>query len=141
MLILSDLGAGQILNSYFKKIEPAGGNNLLAKLFVNDVVPTDTDTAASYTEATGGGYEPKTLAVADCTVSNVDGIMQAEYPQQSFIFTGPLTTNSTVYGVYVVDADGVLICAERLATPYEPMNAGDTIGVTPKFRLSKGAAT
>ena len=141
MMVLMDSGATQIANSYFKKVNPTAGNNLTLKLFVNDVTPADTDTVATYTEAVGGGYVSATLISTSFTTSTVAGIVQAAYAQQQFIFTGPLTTNLAVYGVYVVDADGVLICAERAPSIYTPTNNGDMYAVTPVFQISKGTPT
>jgi hypothetical protein len=140
-MVLMDTGAEQILNSYFKKIEPSTGNNLTLKLFVNNITPADDDVVGDYTEAAGGGYAAKTLIAASFTVSDVSGIMQAAYAQQQFVFTGPLTTNPTIYGAYIVDADGVLICAELAPADYTPVSNGDLYAVTPTFKLSKGTPT
>lgn len=141
MMVLMDSGATQIANSYFKKVNPAAGNNLTLKLFVNNVTPSDTDTVATYTEAAGGGYVAATLTPESFTVSTVTGIVQAAYVQQQFVFTGPLTANATIYGAYIEDADGVLICAERALSQYTPVNNGDIYAATPIFRLSKGTPT
>jgi hypothetical protein len=137
-MVLMDSGATQILNSYFKKVEPSAGNNLTLKLFVNDVTPADDDVVGDYTEATGGGYTAVTLSAASFTVSDVAGIRQAAYAQQQFIFTGALTGNATIYGAFIVDADGVLICAEKAPASYTPVSAGNIYAVTPVFKLSKG---
>jgi hypothetical protein len=140
-MVLMDTGAEQILNSYFKKVEPTAGNNLTLKLFVNNITPSDDDVVGDYTEAAGGGYAAKTLSAASFTVSDAAGIMQAAYAQQQFVFTGPLTTNTDIYGAYIVDADGVLICAELAPAIYTPANSGDLYAVTPVFKLSKGTPT
>lgn len=137
-MILMDSGATQIANSYFKKLEPSAGNNLTLKLFVNSIDPADTDTAETYTEAVGGGYVAKTLTTTGFTVSTVSDIVQAAYAQQLFTFSGPLTTNTTIYGAYIVDADGVLICAEKAPAEYTPATDGDLYAVTPVFQVSKG---
>lgn len=140
-IVLSDVGAEQILKKYFANTAPAGGNNLTLKLFTSNTTPADTDTAGTYTEATGGGYSAITLTAASFTVSTVGGIAQAAYAQRTFTFSGALTTNGTVYGYYIVDADGVLIYAERAATSYTPLNNGDALMITPIFKLSKGTPT
>lgn len=140
-MILMDSGATKIADSYFKKVEPEAGNNLTLRLFTNDITPADTDTVGSYTEAAGGGYAEKVLTPSGFTVSTVSGIVQAAYAQQQFVFTGVLTTNTAIYGAYVVDADGVLICAERAAAQYTPSNNGDIYAVTPVFQISKGTPT
>jgi len=137
-MVLMDTGATQILNSYFKKVEPTAGNNLTLKLFTNNITPADDDVIGDYTEAIDGGYAAKTLSAASFTVSTVLGIVQAAYAQQQFVFTGALTTNPAIYGAYIVDADGVLICAELAPATYTPANNGDLYAVTPVFQLSKG---
>lgn len=140
-MVLMDTGATQIANSYFNKTNPTAGNDLTLKLFVNDITPADTDTAATYIEANGGGYAAKTLAATNWTVSTVAGIVQAEYAQQQFVFTGPLTTNLTIYGAYIVDADGVLVSAERAPAGYSPEVSGEIYSVKPVFQISKGTPT
>lgn len=140
-LVLTDTGAIQILTKYFQNTLPAGGNNLTLKLFVNNITPGDTDTAGTYTEAAGGGYAVKTLTAANFSISAVSNIIQAAYTAQTFTFTGALTTNPTIYGYFVVDADGVLIYAEKASAAYTPANNGDAFTMTPVFQLSKGTPT
>jgi hypothetical protein len=139
-LVLADVGADQILKSYFNKTQPAGGNNLTLRLFVNNVTPNATggDTAATYTEAAGGGYAAVTLTAGSWTVTPANDPSDAIYAQQTFTFTGPLTTNTTIYGYYVTDGDGVLIFSERAGSSFQPANNGDTYKITPKFQMSYG---
>ena len=137
-LTLMDIGADEILKTYFNNARPAGGNNFTIKLFVIDVTPADTNTAATYTEATGGGYASKTLTNGSFTVTVGNDPSDAVYAQQVWTFTGALTTNPTIYGYYVVDADGTLLWAEKLAASFTPANNGDELKITPKFQLSKG---
>jgi len=140
-MVLMDSGATQIANSYFKKVNPAAGNNLTLKLFVNDITPADDDVIGDYTEAVGGGYAAKTLTASSFTVSTVGDIVQAAYAQQDFVFTGALDTNPAIYGAYVVDADGVLILAERAAATYTPTAAGHMYAVNVVVQISKGTPT
>lgn len=137
-LTLADVGADQILKAYFNNAWPAANKNLSLKLFVTNVTPADTDTASSYTEASGGGYAAITLNNGSWTVTVGNDPSDATYTEQTFTFTGALTTNTVVYGYYVVDADAVLIWAEKFGTTFTPANNGDTLKVTPKFQLSKG---
>ena len=138
-LVLADVGADAILKTYFNNTRPAGGNNFTLRLFVNNITPADTDTAATYTEATGGGYAAITLTNGSFTVTVGNDPSDATYAQQTFTFTGALTTNPDIYGYYVTDADGVLIFAERRAAgTFTPAENGDTYKVTVAFQLSKG---
>ena len=137
-LTLGDVGADCILKTYFNNTRPAGGNNLTLKLFCSNTTPADTDTAATYTEATGGGYVAKTLTNGSWTINVGDDPSRAAYAAQTFTFTGVLTTNTTIYGYYVVDADNVFQWAERLGTAFTPASNGDNLTITPRFELSKG---
>ena len=137
---LADVGAASFLKAYFNNVWPAGGKNLTLKLFATNVTPSDTSTASSFTEAAGGGYAAKALTNGSWTESNVAGIEQVAYAVQTWTFTGPLTTNPTIYGYYIVDADGVLVYAEAQAA-FTPANNGDQITLTPTFQASKGTPT
>ena len=117
--------------------------DLVVRLYTNDVTPGDADTAASYVEASGGGYAPKTLTPADWTFSTTgDGKGQGEQPVQEWVFTGPLDGNASIYGYFVTHAtSGTLLWAERdpeVATKgaFTPANNGDTYRITPKFTLA-----
>ena len=106
--------------------------DLIYRLFATNVTPAETDTAGTYTEAAGGGYASKTLTGASWTVTN-GAPTEAAYAQQTWTFTGTLTTNPTVYGYYVTrvtDAD--LVLAETF-TSFTPTNNGDQILLTPKI--------
>ena len=140
-LILTDAGAQQILKKYFKNQSPAGGNNLTMKLFSNNIVPTDSTVASDLKEPTGGGYALKTLSTSDGVVSLESGIAQIAYPQQQFAFTGALDGSATIYGYFIVDADGVLVFVEKAPAGYTPMSNGDLYAITPVIQLSKGTPT
>jgi hypothetical protein len=136
-LVLADSGAVDILTKYFNTT----GNNLTVKLYVTPHTPTDTDTYLSYVEAAGGGYTAGTMTAGSHVVSIKNNIAQAQYPVLSFVFTGPLTTNSTIYGYYVVNGSGTLIYAESLVQSFTPLNNNDTLQLTLKFQMSKGTPT
>lgn len=106
--------------------------DLIYRLFATNVTPAETDTAGSYTEAAGGGYASKTLTGATWTTTQ-GAPTSADYAQQTWTFTGSLTTNGTVFGYYVTrvtDAD--LVLAETF-TSFTPTNNGDQILLTPKI--------
>lgn len=106
--------------------------DLVYRLFATNVTPAETDTAGSYTEAAGGGYASKTLTGASWTVSGT-APTQIAYAQQTWTFTGALTTNPTVYGYYVTRAtDADLILAEAF-TSFTPAANGDAILLTPQI--------
>lgn len=106
--------------------------DLVYNLFATNVTPAETDTAASYTAATGGGYAAKTLTGASWTISE-GAPTEASYAQQTWTFTGALTTNATIYGYFVTRAtDADLVLAETF-TSFTPANNGDQILLTPKI--------
>lgn len=108
------------------------GQDQTLKLFANNVTPAETDTAATYTEAAGGGYTNKALAGASWTFTSGTPSF-AQYAQQTFTFTGALTTNPTIYGYFVVQTtSGTLLWAEAMAS-FTPANNGDQILLTPKI--------
>lgn len=137
-LTLFDIGADAILKRYFNSTTPAGGNNLTIRLFTNNLTPLDTHTAASFTEAAGGGYSAITVTNGSWVVTVGNDPSDATYAQQTWTFTGALTTNPTIYGYTVEDADGVAIWGELFGTPFTPANNGDTLDIDPKFEASKG---
>lgn len=110
------------------------------KLFVNDIVPADEDTATTYTEMSTLGYSAKTLAKAGWTVAQIalsgNNVAEGIAPVQTWTFTAGVAVD--VYGYFVVGAtSGELLWTERFALKKTAQTAGDTIQITPKFTLSK----
>lgn len=106
--------------------------NLVYRLFATNVTPAETDTAGSYTEAAGGGYSAKTLTGSSWTITN-GAPTEAAYAEQTWTFTGALTTNGTVYGYYATrETDADLVLAEAF-TSFTPAANGDNIKLTPKI--------
>ena len=136
-LVLADSGAAMQLAALLNNTWPVS-KNLTMKLFTNNYTPLSTSTAGNFTEATGGGYASVALANGSWTVSLLNSIEQAAYAQQTFGFTGALTTNPTIYGYFVVDGSSNLTWAELLPTPFTPANNGDQLLITPIFQLSHG---
>jgi hypothetical protein len=138
-LVLSDLGADVILGTFFVA---TAVQDLHLKLFVTDVTPSATgaDVIGDYTEAVGGNYAQKDLARgAGWTLTPADDPSDVIYTQQTFTFTGELTTNTTIYGYYVTNAaESVLLWAEKLPVAFHPYNNGDQLLITPKLQLSHG---
>ena len=105
----------------------SAAENWLLKLYTNNVTPGLFDTAASYTEAAGGGYVAKTLLGASWAYS-LDGSNKglSTYANQTWTFTGPLTGSATLYGMFVVRVTtGDLLMAERFSSSFQPLNNGD----------------
>ncbi len=131
--VLADVGADSILTAFFQGTAPG---NLTLKLFCTNTTPADTDINTTYTECAGGGYAAKTLTQGSWTITTANDPSDAAYADQVFSFSGALTTNTTIYGYFIL-AGTTLIGSEQLTTAFTPA-AGYTLTITPKFKLSKG---
>lgn len=105
------------------------------RLFANNYVPVKGTTEASVTEASGGGYVAIALTAANW-VTTPGSPTSSAYPAQTWVFTGALTTNGTLYGYYITAANGKLIYAELLPAPFTPVSNGDNTVVTPMIYLA-----
>lgn len=105
------------------------------RLYVNNITPSETDTAASYTEAAGGGYGVKALAGASWTFTPGDP-SNASYAQQTWTFTGALTGTTTIYGYYVTRHTTDDLMFAEAGPSFAPANNNDTYKVTPGITAS-----
>jgi hypothetical protein len=104
------------------------------KLYCNNYDPVEGSAAGNFTEAAGGGYTHIALTGASWVIATSGGLTTASYAQQTFTFTGALTTNPTIYGYFVVQqTSGAILWAEKAASPFTPANNGDTYKVTPQI--------
>jgi hypothetical protein len=132
-LLVPNVGEVIVLNNFLNKTAP---ENQTLKLFVSNTTPAEGDTHTTYTEAAGGGYAAKSLTGASWTVTSGDPTFAAA-AQQTFAFTGALTTNLVIYGYYVVQTTaGTLMWAERAAATFQPANNGDEYRVTPRIEAA-----
>lgn len=84
------------------------GDDVIVKLYTNNVSPTATSTVGTFTEASG--YTPITLNAGDWTVSTVNGVAQAV--QDTITFS--ITVAQTIRGYFIVDAgDSTLRWAQK----------------------------
>lgn len=130
-LIVPNVGEVKALELYLKS------ENLFLRLYSNNVTPGESDTIATYTQVSGGGYAQKTLTAASWTVSSGNP-SSGLYAAQDFEFTGATDAPGTVYGYYVVDGSNILRWAERFpegVLPFSPV-LGSLIRVTPRFEAS-----
>ena len=110
------------------------------KLFCNDYTPTDGMHPDDFTEAAGGGYAHKTIdSSADWTEEYDHDPPDLILAEQTFTFTGALTTNTTVYGWYLITQDSSYVrAAKKLDTPYTPASGGGTLKFTPRVQAGNG---
>jgi hypothetical protein len=129
-ILIPNVGENRALNLILNKATP---ENWTFRLFQNNITPAETDTSATYTEATWTGYSFVSLAAASWTVS---GTTQAAYPEQTFTSTAG-SQNQTNYGYYYLSPTStVLMGVERFSdAPYTIVNNGDQIKITPILTL------
>lgn len=127
-LLVPNNGEGDLLAYAVNK---SASQDLVLRLYTNNITPAETDTAVTYTEAAANGYAAVQLAGANWTITEGAPSL-ADYPQQIFIFTGAL---GNVYGYFLTRlTSGRIAWAERFTDgPYNIVNNGDQIKVTPKF--------
>lgn len=101
-----DVGENLALEMIVNKTAP---QNLVLKLYSNNITPSDTDTAATYTEATFTGYSSITLTGASWGSAASGSIAFAE---QTFTCSGAGSEN--IYGYFVIQTtSGTLLYSER----------------------------
>ena len=129
-LVTPNNGEGDALAAIVGK---TAAENLVLKLFQNNITPAETDTAAAYTVATFTGYANITLTAASWTVTE-GAPSEASYAQQTFTSSADQASQS-MYGYYFTRVtSGRIAWAERFpAGPYAIANNGDNIKVTPKY--------
>lgn len=127
-IVVPNNGEGDALSYFVNKASP---QDLVLHLFTNNIVPSESDTAGTYTEAYGSGYASISLTGANWTIAEGEP-SEASYPQQTFTFTGAL---GNVYGYYLTRAtSGRIAYAERFSDgPYNVAASGDQIKLTPKI--------
>ena len=113
-------------------LNTTAGQDQKLDLFATNVTPAETDTHTSYTAAVGGGYAQKTMSGASWSYTGTSPC-EASYAQQTWTFTGTLTTNGTIFGYFVTQTtSGTLMWAEA-TTNFTPTNNGDLYLLTPKI--------
>jgi hypothetical protein len=130
-LNVPDVGENKIVEAIVNKTAP---ENLVLRLYSNNITPSDTDTAGTYTECTFAGYAPITLTGASWSAGSGG---TTSYAQQTFTRSSTGTAEN-VYGYYITQlTSGVLMWSERdSAGPFAITNNGDTVKVTPTISAS-----
>ena len=128
-LLVPNAGEVIALEAFVNKTAPA---NQSLRLYQSNTTPSETDTAASYTEATWTGYSAITLTGSSWGAASAGAPSSIAYAQQTFTSTAGSQSQNN-YGYYVTQAgSGTLMWAERFSDgPYQIVNNGDTIKVTP----------
>lgn len=127
-LLVPNNGEGDALE-YF--VNRAASQNLVLRLFSNNITPAETDTAATYTEFAATGYASITLAGASWGAPSEGAPSSIAYAQQTFTMTGA----GDAYGYYMTRlSSGRIALAERFTgAPFSIPSGGGTIKVTPQI--------
>ncbi len=133
-LLVVGVGEQQILSIL---LAGTATENLTLKLYVNNITPSITDVAGTYTEMSTQGYAALTLTRGGTWSVAGTNPAVATYAQQTFNFNGTGGTTQ-VYGYFVVGATSTtLYWAERFSDgPYPISFNGDQIKITPKLNLT-----
>ncbi len=125
-LNVPDVGENVILEALVNK---TAAQNLVLKLYSNNITPADSDTAGTYTECTFAGYSAITLTGSSWGAASGGTIA---FAQQTFTRSST-GASENVYGYFIVQASsGILVWSERdPAGPFAITNAGETVKVTP----------
>lgn len=128
-IVVPNNGEGDALQYFTNRAAP---ENLVLRLYTNNITPAETDTAGTYTEAAGNGYGAITLTGASWNAPSEGAPSFITYAQQTFTFTGAL---GNVYGYYMTRAtSGRIALAERFTgAPFNIANNGDQIKITPRI--------
>lgn len=101
---------------------------LTVRLYKSNTTPSDSDTAATYTESTFTGYSAAALTAG--TWGSASGGTITYGAQLTYTCSG--ASSESVYGYYVTNAGGVLLYSERDASaPFAIANSGDAVKLTP----------
>jgi hypothetical protein len=124
-LNVPDVGENLILEMIVNK---TAATNLTVKLYQNNITPSDTDVAATYTVANFTGYADAALTAATWGAASGGTITYGA--QLTFTCTG--ASSNSIYGYYIINAAGTLLYSERdAAAPFTITNSGDAVKLTP----------
>lgn len=114
--------------------------SMYLKLFCNDCTPAADQVPGDFTEATGGGYAHKSIeSSTDFTKEYANSPPDIITAEQTFTFTGVLTTNPTVYGWFLISEDlSLVVAAKKLDSTYTPASGGGTLKFTPRIQAGNG---
>lgn len=109
--------------------------NLILRVFKNNITPASTMTVGDFTEATFTGYLAVTLTSADWTISH-DGTFAFATASSGVMFAASATTDETVYGYYITGVSSqVLYWAQAFPAAFRVYNLGDAVTPTAALQL------
>jgi len=104
--------------------------DLVYRLYSNNITPSDTDVTATYTEATFPGYSAASLPGANWGAASSGSIT---YGSQLTYTRNATGAGEAIYGYFVTQASsGILVYSERdTSAPVTMANNTDAIRFTP----------
>ena len=109
--------------------------NLILRVFKNNITPASTMTVADFAEATFAGYVAVTLTSADWTISH-DGTFGFATASSGVMFASSATTDETVYGYYMTGVNSsTLYWAQAFPAAFRVYNLGDAVVPTSALQL------
>lgn len=130
-LKIPDVGLPKLLDLKTGKV--TGPPTYTCKLFQNNYTPVAGSVAGDFTECTFSGYGAGQTITGWASAAVTGSIASAAAAALTWTHNGGGTSNN-IYGMYVVDAGGVLIWAERdPAAPFAISANGQTYTVTPQL--------
>ena len=131
-LVLTQAGELKLL----ERMLSAYTEDISLHLFSNNTAPTNTSTAAQFTESAFTGYTAATLGTW-ATATTVNGVGSKSCSAGS-TFQNTSTTAATVWGYYLTGAtSSVVYWAEQFASA-RTLNQNDQITITPQFSFGNG---
>lgn len=97
-------------------------SGLWLRLYTNQHIPESGDTADSYQEPLGGGYQPILIPYEAWTIADGEAVSD----EMVFTFDGPA---GMVYGYFLTGSDGSFITAYAADEPERIRAEGDEIAV------------
>ncbi len=115
--------------------------NGILRLYQNDYTPVIGSVAGDFLNATFSGYTPYDFSAGgqNFPAAAADGSNNAQsvHGDIDFVHDGGGTDND-IYGWYMIDQAGAIICAERYAgAPFAMDAIGKTFTVTPTVKLKR----
>ena len=128
-LVIPNEGEAEMIRRLLNASPP---DDLILRLYENNISPTESDIVSTYTECSAGGYSPASLSGASWSVNtDGNGITSATYPQQDF----NLTSSITIYGYFITNNSGTtLMWAKDFSSP-QIIETSGTVSVTPYIEL------
>lgn len=129
-IVVQNNGEGDALNAFVAK---AAATDLILRIFKNNITPSETDTAATYTEADFPGYASVSLVGANWTITE-GAPGSAAYAQQTFTRNAGGAAQN-VYGIYMTRTTSGRIALAELdpSGVFAINNNGDAYKYTPQI--------